>query len=152
LGAEEDLIMLVSQILKSKANDEVMTVAPHMNLAEAAAILSELRIGTLIVSRDGVTADGILSERDIVREVGKRGAACLMDLVSTVMTSNPVTCTRNDTADGILQTMTDGRFRHLPVVEGGKMVGLISIGDVVKARLAELSMEKTALEGMIMGN
>ena len=144
--------MLVSQILKSKANDQVMTVQPHMTVAEAAAILSEKRIGTLIVSRDGVTADGILSERDIVREVGKRGGTCLLDMVSAVMTHNPVTCTRQDTADGILQTMTDGRFRHLPVVESGRMVGLISIGDVVKARLAELSMEKTALEGMIMGN
>ncbi len=144
--------MLVSQILKSKANDQVMTVQPQMTVAEAAAILSEKRIGTLIVSRNGLTADGILSERDIVREVGKRGGSCLLDMVSTVMTANPVTCTRHDTADGVLQTMTDGRFRHLPVVEGGKMVGLISIGDVVKARLAELSMEKSALEGMIMGN
>lgn len=145
-------MMLVSQILKSKANDQVMTVQPQITVAEAAAILSEKRIGALIVSRNGLTADGILSERDIVREVGKRGASCLLDMVSTVMTANPVTCTRQDTADGVLQTMTDGRFRHLPVVEGGKMVGLISIGDVVKARLSELSMEKSALEGMIMGN
>jgi CBS domain-containing protein len=149
---KEGLIMLVSQILKSKANDQVMTVLPQMTVAEAAAILSEKRIGTLIVSRDGQSADGILSERDIVREVGKRGAICLQDMVSTAMTPNPVSCTRQDTADGVLQTMTDGRFRHLPVVEGGRMVGLISIGDVVKARLAELSMEKSALEGMIMGN
>ena len=144
--------MLVSQILKSKADEHVMTVQPHMTVGEAAAILSEKRIGTLIVSRDGTTADGILSERDIVREVGKRGGVCLLDMVSTLMTRDPVTCSRNDTADGVLQTMTDGRFRHLPVVENGVMVGLISIGDVVKARLSELSMEKSALEGMIMGN
>ena len=144
--------MLVSQILKSKADAHVMTVQPQMTVAEAAAIMAEKRIGALIVSRDGSTADGILSERDIVREVGKRGGTCLIDTVSSLMTRDPVTCSRTDTADQILQTMTDGRFRHLPVVEDGKMIGLISIGDVVKARLSELSMEKTALEGMIMGN
>ena len=144
--------MLVSQILKSKADAHVMTVQPQMTVAEAAAIMAEKRIGALIVSRDGSTADGILSERDIVREVGKRGGTCLIDTVSSLMTRDPVTCSRLDTADQILQTMTDGRFRHLPVVEDGKMIGLISIGDVVKARLSELSMEKTALEGMIMGN
>ena len=144
--------MLVSQILKSKADERVMTVKPHITVAEAAAILSEKRIGTLIVSRDGSRPEGILSERDIVREVGKRGAACLTDTVFVLMTHDPVTCTRGDTADQVLQKMTDGRFRHLPVVENGLMVGLISIGDVVKARLSELSMEKTALEGMIMGN
>lgn len=144
--------MLVSQILKSKADAHVMTVQPHLTVAEAAVILGEKRIGALIVSRDGTTADGILSERDIVREVGKRGGTCLIDTVSSLMTRDPVTCSRLDTADQVLQTMTDGRFRHLPVVEDGKMIGLISIGDVVKARLSELSMEKTALEGMIMGN
>ena len=144
--------MLVSQILKSKADAHVMTVQPHLTVAEAAVILAEKRIGALIVSRDGTTADGILSERDIVREVGKRGGTCLIDTVSSLMTRDPVTCSRLDTADQVLQTMTDGRFRHLPVVEDGKMIGLISIGDVVKARLSELSMEKTALEGMIMGN
>lgn len=145
-------MMLVSQILKSKADAQVMTVQPQITVAEAAAILSEKRIGTLIVSRDGSRAEGIVSERDIVREVGKRGAACLTDPVSALMTANPTTCSRTDTADQVLQTMTDGRFRHLPVVEGQVMVGLISIGDVVKARLSELSMEKSALEGMIMGN
>ena len=144
--------MLVSQILKSKADERVMTVPPQTTVAEAAAILSEKRIGSLIVSRDGTTADGILSERDIVREVGKRGGTCLIDTVSSLMTRDPVTCSRLDTADQVLQTMTDGRFRHLPVVEDGVMVGLISIGDVVKSRLSELSMEKQALEGMIMGN
>ena len=144
--------MLVSQILKSKADEHVMTVPPQTTVAEAAAILSSKRIGTLIVSRDGTKAEGILSERDIVREVGKRGGACLTETVFTIMTHDPVTCTRSDTADFVLHKMTDGRFRHLPVVENGVMVGLISIGDVVKARLSELAMEKTALEGMIMGN
>ena len=96
--------------------------------------------------------DGILSERDIVRELGRRGSAVLMEPVTALMTVKIVTCTPDNSADEVLQTMTDGRFRHLPVVEGSKMIGLISIGDVVKARLSELSMEKSALEGMIMGH
>lgn len=86
-----------------------------------------------------------------MRELGRRGADCLVEAAASVMTTKVVTCTRNDRADEVLQRMTDGRFRHLPVVNGAEMVGLISIGDVVKARLAELSMEKDAMEGMIKG-
>lgn len=144
--------MLVHQILASKASDAVLTVAPDATVAQAAAILSERRIGSLVVSSDGRRAEGILSERDIVREVGRRGSACLSDPVAAIMTRALVTCSRRDTADSVLSRMTEGRFRHLPVVEGGAMVGLISIGDVVKARLSELAMEKDALEGMIMGH
>ena len=143
--------MLVHQILASKASDAVLTISPAARVSEAAAVLSEKRIGSLVVSTDGKHAEGILSERDIVREVGRRGAACLGDPVSAMMTRGLVTCGRNETADKVLQTMTEGRFRHLPVVEGGVLVGLISSGDVVKARLAELAMENEALEGMIKG-
>lgn len=144
--------MLVHQILASKASDAVMTVSPDTSVAQAAAILSERRIGSLVISTDGRRAEGILSERDIVREVGRRGSICLTENVSTLMTRGVITCTRTDRAEDVLQKMTDGRFRHLPVVEDGAMVGLISIGDVVKARLSELAMEKDALEGMIMGH
>jgi len=143
--------MLVQQILKSKADARVMTIKPEMTVADAAALLSEKRIGCLVVSSDGTHALGILSERDVVREVGRRGGACLSDKVSQIMTTALITCTSHDNAEQIMQKMTDGRFRHLPVVEGDAMVGMISIGDVVKARLSELSMEKEALEGMIMG-
>lgn len=143
--------MLVSQILKSKANDAVLTIRPDSTVAEAARMLSERRIGSLVVSADGRRALGILSERDIVREIGRRGPACLGESAESMMTSDLVTCTRGDSADDVLATMTRGRFRHLPVVENEEMVGLISIGDVVKARLSELSMEKDALEGMIKG-
>ena len=83
--------------------------------------------------------------------MGRRGPACLTDRVESLMTSKVTTCARADTADDVLVRMTEGRFRHLPVVEDGQMIGLISIGDVVKARLSELSMEKDALEGMIKG-
>ena len=144
--------MLVSQILKTKADETVVTVVPSTTIGQAAQMLSERRIGTLIVSRDGQVPDGIISERDIVRQIGLSGAACLMEPVSSVMTSKLVTCSRDMRADAVLEQMTEGRFRHMPVLEEGALVGLISLGDVVKARLMELAMEKDALEGMIRGH
>ena len=144
--------MLVQQILNAKDGAGVITLTPDAHVSEAANLLSTKRIGTIVISKDGETLDGILSERDIVRELGKRGAGCLSEQVSGMMTSKLVTCTPQDSADAVLKMMTDGRFRHMPVMDEGRMIGLISIGDVVKARLAELSMEKDALEGMIMGH
>jgi CBS domain-containing protein len=143
--------MQVHVILKSKADDGVVTIAPGATVADAAQLLSARRIGAVIVSPDGKRVSGILSERDIVRELGKRGPACMTDKVDALMTKKIVSCHRDETADDVLQKMTEGRFRHLPVMEGSEMVGLISIGDVVKARLSELAMEKDALEGMIKG-
>ncbi|MGB7316408.1 MAG: CBS domain-containing protein [Planktotalea sp.] len=144
--------MLVQQILNSKASDTVVTVKPGTLVRDAAQILADKRIGTVVISADGDTADGILSERDIVRELAAHGAKCLSDKVDDFMTTELVTCTRADRADDVLQKMTDGRFRHMPVVEDGKLIGLVTIGDAVKARLSELSMEKDALQGMIMGH
>jgi CBS domain-containing protein len=144
--------MLVYQILKSKSDDAVVTVKSGSLVSEAAKILSDRKIGTVVISQTCKDAKGILSERDIVRAIANRGASCLMDKVDTYMTSKLVTCSRNESADNVLKMMTEGRFRHMPVVEAGDMVGLITIGDVVKARLSELAMEKDALEGMIMGH
>ncbi|PLL13337.1 histidine kinase [Tabrizicola sp. TH137] len=143
--------MLVSQILKTKADDGVVTVPPGTSVAQVAEILSTRRIGAIIVSPDGKRVSGIVSERDIVRELGRRGPACMAETVDSIMTANTVGCRREDRADDVLQKMTDGRFRHMPVMDGNQMIGLISIGDVVKARLTELAMEKDALEGMIKG-
>ena len=143
--------MLVSQILKSKKDDGVVTAPPGTSVARAAEILANRRIGALVISVDGKAIKGILSERDVVRELGRRGPACLADPVDRVMTTQVTSCRRGDLADDVLARMTAGRFRHMPVVEGGEMVGLISIGDVVKARLDELQVEKEALEGMIKG-
>lgn len=143
--------MLVQQILKSKGDDGVITVAPGTTVGKTAELLSARRIGAVIVSPDGKRVAGILSERDIVRELGRRGPACLDDPVDALMTARLVTCTRTESTDDVLHRMTEGRFRHMPVMEGDQMVGLISIGDVVKARLLELSAEKDALEGMIKG-
>lgn len=144
--------MIVSQILKSKAEVGVVSVRPTDHVNDAVKLLSEKRIGTVVVSADGASLDGILSERDIVREMGKRGTACLNEPVSNLMTAKLVTCSPSDTALDVLEMMTKGRFRHVPVMDDGNMIGLISIGDAVKARLAELAMEKDALEGMIMGH
>ncbi|MCJ7871935.1 CBS domain-containing protein [Phaeobacter sp. J2-8] len=145
--------MLVQQILQSKGGFSVETVPPGMLISEAVAILAEKRIGTVIISKDdGKSAAGILSERDIVRELSKSGAGCLDQTVADHMTTELQTCTRDEQADSVLSRMTEGRFRHMPVVEDGELVGLISLGDVVKARLSELAMEKDALEGMIMGH
>ncbi len=143
--------MLVQQILKSKADDGVVTIAPGSSIAQAVELLSTRRIGALVVSADGKRVAGILSERDVVRELGRRGPAFLNDKVESIMTAKIISCERADSTHEVLQNMTDGRFRHMPVVENGEMVGLISIGDVVKARLMELAAEKDALEGMIKG-
>ena len=144
-------MMPVSTILKAKPSAGVITVTPGSTVAEAAQLLSTKRIGAVIVSQDGAQMAGILSERDIVRELGRRGAACLNDPVEALMTRDVVTCAPGDRTNDVLQMMTDGRFRHMPVMQDGRMVGLISIGDVVKARLNELSTEVDALEGMIKG-
>jgi CBS domain-containing protein len=145
--------MRVHQILKSKATTGVLTVASTATVSDAAKILADNRIGSVVVSDDGgKTAAGILSERDIVRELANVGKGCLDQPVSAYMTSKLVTCAGKDSAQDILSTMTEGRFRHMPVVEDGQMVGLITLGDVVKAQLSVLAMEKEALQGMIMGH
>ncbi|MDP7149813.1 MAG: CBS domain-containing protein [Paracoccaceae bacterium] len=144
--------MLVQQILKSKPSTGTITVKPETKISEVAALLTEHRIGGVVVSSDGVSPDGILSERDIVRAAARQGAGCFDEPAESIMTKDPKTCSGDETADEILQRMTEGRFRHMPVVEGGKMIGIVTIGDLVAARLSELSMEKSALEGMIMGH
>lgn len=144
--------MLVHQILKSKPDDAVVTVPPGTLVSKAAKMLAERKIGTVVVSKDGRVADGILSERDIVRVLASQGGSILLEPVERFMTKKLVTCTREDSADHALEKMTSGRFRHMPVVEAGQLIGLITLGDVVKARLAELAMEKDALQGMIMGH
>ena len=144
--------MHVLQILRNKADDAVVTVPPSATVREAADILAKRKIGTVVVSGDGKAAEGILSERDIVRELAQRGAGILTERVDAHMTSKLYTCTRDQAADDVLSVMTRNGFRHMPVVDDGVLVGLITLGDVVKARLQELAMEKDALEGMIMGH
>ncbi|MBY6065740.1 CBS domain-containing protein [Leisingera aquaemixtae] len=144
--------MLVQVILKSKASSGVVTVKPDASVAEAAKVMSDNRFGTVVISADGETPDGILSERDIVRELSKEGATCLDQPVSSYMTRKLVTCTNQSNVGEVLKQMTDGRFRHMPVVEDGKLVGIVTLGDAVKAQLAQVAMEKDALQDMIMGH
>lgn len=146
--------MIVKQILAMKSGpDEIVTIRPDTTVAEAARLLSERRIGAVVVSSDGRRAEGILSERDIVRELGRSGAEVLDRKASEMMTREVSTCVCADDALTVLERMTRGRFRHLPVVdERGEMLGVVSIGDAVFARLKELNAEKEALTGMIMGN
>jgi CBS domain-containing protein len=143
--------MLISQILKDKPTQGVVTVPSGTPMSDVANILSEHRIGGVIVSDDGEHPLGIVTERDIVRELGKRGTDCMNDTADEMMTTPLVSCLPGDRAIRVLQQMTEGRFRHMPVMEGDRMVGLVSIGDVVKARLDELANQAESLKNMIMG-
>lgn len=146
--------MLVKQILslKSAKLADIVTISPDKTVADAVALLAEKRIGAIVVSQDGKRPDGILSERDVVRELARDGRAVLGRSVSDLMTRDISTCGTAEDALTILERMSQGRFRHLPAVdEDGNMLGIISIGDAVSARLKELNAEKEALTGMIMG-
>lgn len=143
--------MLVQQILGSKAIAEILTIAPSATVSEAARLMADKRIGAVVVSSDGAAVEGMLSERDIVRELARSGNACLTGEVGGYMTKKVETCTRATSTDELMNRMTEGRFRHMPVLEDGKLIGLVSIGDVVKAQLTKLEMEKGALEDMIKG-
>ena len=143
--------MLVSHILKSKGSEGVVTTPPGVSVAQAAEILSSRKIGALVISKDGKTLGGIVSERDIVREIGRRGSACLNDTVDSIMTARVVTCALGDQTDAVLQKMTDGRFRHIPVVEGNQLVGLISIGDVVSTIIEEQQFTIKEMSNYIRG-
>ena len=135
--------MKVASILAIKG-DEVVTVGPSATLKEAADILTAEKIGAVVVA-DGHEALGILSERDIVRAVSRGGGGALNAPVSRFMTEKVITCSSDDTTDQLMDIMTGGRFRHVPVVEDGKLRGIISIGDVVKHRIAETEFEAEAL-------
>ncbi|WP_407155254.1 CBS domain-containing protein [Bradyrhizobium sp. STM 3557] len=135
--------MTVRAILDTKGHD-VESVEPGVTLAEAVKRLAERKIGAVLVM-SGTRIEGILSERDIVRVLGEQGASVLDQPVSSVMTRRVVSCRPTDTVAAIMEMMTLGKFRHLPVIEGGVVVGLISIGDVVKWRVQEYESEQEAL-------
>ncbi len=140
--------MTVTKILDQKGRD-VATIAPTASVAEAASILSARKIGALVVTGAGGRITGIVSERDIVHALAQRGAEALQSPLADVMTRKVVTCAPSDSMSSIMELMTDGKFRHLPVAEGGQLAGIISIGDVVKHRLAELESEQNALRDYI---
>jgi CBS domain-containing protein len=133
--------MIVEHILAAKGH-EVVTIEPERTLLETARLLDEKRIGAVVVSDADHPVLGIISERDIARAVAQGGAAVLDEPVSQHMTAKLFTCTRSCTVSDLMEVMTDRKVRHVPIVERGRLSGIISIGDVVKHRLAELEAEE----------
>ena len=140
--------MTVKAILSRKGAD-VVTIAPTAQLADAVKLLAARRIGAIVITGPGDRVAGILSERDIVRVLAERGPAVLDEQVGSFMTRNVVTCTCEETVAAIMERMTAHRFRHLPVVEQNALIGIISIGDVVKRRVEEIEGESKALREYI---
>lgn len=140
--------MNVEQLLSGKGHD-VISVQPHRTLAEAIRTLSQKRIGALIVMGADGALVGILSERDIIRALGELGGGALESAVSRSMTSKVVTCRPQTSVDELMEIMTTGRFRHVPVVENGRVTGIVSIGDVVKHRVAAIEAESKAMRDYI---
>ena len=140
--------MNVEQLLGDKGR-EVISVQPHRTLAEVIRTLTERRIGAVaVMGADGALV-GILSERDIIRALGELGAGALESAVSRSMTSKVVTCRPQTSVDELMEIMTTGRFRHVPVVENGRVTGIVSIGDVVKHRIDQLMDERNHLLGYL---
>lgn len=140
--------MNVAAILKDKGRS-VVTATPEATLLEVAGTLTRYAIGCVVLTRGDGGIAGIMSERDIVRMIARGGAKMLDEPVSKHMTRKVVTCRMSDTIDRLMGEMTAGRFRHLPVIEDGELVGIVSIGDVVKQRIAEAEMEAAAMRQYI---
>jgi CBS domain-containing protein len=142
--------MHVADILKVKGS-KVITVRPDLRIEHLVQRLQIERIGALVVSESGTTVDGIISERDIAHGLAEHGAEILMRTAADLMTKAVVTCSPNDTIAQVAKAMTERRIRHMPVTEGKKLVGIISIGDVVKHRLDELELESNVMRNYIAG-
>jgi CBS domain-containing protein len=142
--------MRISDVLRVKG-DQVVTVTPDTDVQRLLAVLAEHRIGAVVVSLDGTSVDGIVSERDIVRALAARGGAVLAEPVTAILTADVRTVTPDASVADVERLMTDRRFRHVPVVVDGRLHGIVSIGDVVKKRLDELEGERSALTGYITG-
>ncbi len=144
--------MKISEVIKKKG-DHVVTVHPSTTVADMLGILNEHRIGALVVSEDdGATVKGIASERDVVRALHERGVGVMQEEVRMIMTSEVWTCTAEDELQVLAVSMTEHRVRHLPVVEDGKLIAIVSIGDVVKNRLDELETERDGLVQYVQGD
>ena len=140
--------MRISQVLAAKPSQDVVTVSPDANVRDLLGLLAEHNVGALVVSTDGSHLDGIVSERDVVRRLheddGLLGAK-----VSSIMTTDVRTCEGNAAVNDLMQLMTEHRVRHVPVVDGDAVVGIISIGDVVKSRMQELEFERDQLDSYV---
>ncbi|MEX0842580.1 MAG: CBS domain-containing protein [Xanthobacteraceae bacterium] len=140
--------MIVKSVIDAKGGD-VATIEPAATLETAAKLLVARKIGAVVVVGADNRVVGILSERDIVRALSERGGAALQEQVAQVMTRKVATCTLNETIHSIMERMTAGKFRHVPVIEQGRLAGIVSIGDVVKNRIVEIEHESAALRDYI---
>ena len=137
--------MRITEVLRNKQLREVVTITPDAGVRELIAILAEHNIGALIVSTDGTSLDGIVSERDVVR----RMHTVIDNTVGGIMTNVVSTCSSEDDLDDVMVAMTEGRFRHIPVVDDGRLVGIVSIGDLVKHKIDQLQFERDQLDSYV---
>jgi len=142
--------MRITEVLRRKG-DVVVTIAPDRTVRELLAMLGEHRIGALVVSKDGRHVDGIVSERDVVMRLDTDGDGILDTTVSAIMTTEVHTCGLEDSVEELMSAMTERRIRHVPIVVDGELHGIVSIGDMVKHRLAELQAERDQLTAYITG-
>lgn len=140
--------MRIGEILEAKPSTDVVTITPEAGVRELIALLAEHNIGALIVSADGASLDGIVSERDVVRHLHHDGTV-INNTVAAIMTSVVETCTPDDDLDAVMSTMTAKRFRHIPVVADGALTGIVSIGDVVKHKIGQLQFERDQLDSYV---
>jgi len=140
--------MRIAEVLQAKSSPEVVTISPDAGVRELIALLDEHNIGALIVSSDGITLEGIVSERDVVRHLHSDGTV-INNTVRAIMTVEVETCDPDTHVDALMKTMTDHRVRHVPVVHDGRLVGMISIGDVVKHRMDQLEFERDQLDSYV---
>lgn len=138
--------MIIGNILKVKGRT-VSTARPDDTVQEIASRLAQRKIGAIVIVGDGGKVAGIISERDLIRVIAQHGSKALQMAVADVMTREVVVCTETTTVDEIMELMTQGRFRHLPVIEDGRLVGIVSIGDIVKHHIAEVELEVSAMRG-----
>ena len=140
--------MRISDLLRQKG-DLVVSVRPDQTVTELIDLLARHGVGALVVSAEGGSVEGIASERDVVRHLQQRGPSLLQAPVSEIMTSQVRTCPPDTTVHELMRVMTEGRFRHVPVIDDGRLVGIVSIGDVVKYRIDELEVERDQLTAYI---
>lgn len=137
--------MRIGDVLGAKPSKDVVTITPDAEVKDLLALLAEHNVGALIVSTDGESVDGIVSERDVVRRLHKDGTV-VNNTVGAIMTAQVETCDPETQLDDLMKIMTERRIRHVPVVEGGKLVGIVSIGDIVKHRMDQLQFERDQLD------
>jgi CBS domain-containing protein len=140
--------MKIREVIAGKAIQDIVTIGPGATVRELLALLAQYNIGAAVVSSDGATVDGIVSERDVVRRLNGSDTA-LDDTVVQIMTSDVQTCAPSSSLDEVRSTMTEGRFRHLPVCEDGRLVGVVSIGDIVKAHIDQVEFERDQLDSYV---